>query len=406
MATNPPPQTHELIGFPEHFMGVRKETFKELFIEDLVTIQRYLSKELFVTNTWFSEPSLSHKELSLWVAGNAMNCMASTSYRNWTQLSSSAEQLYWNRLIWRLVHLAPIGHIFSQNVLGRKPSRTWNPVTESHEEYFQGQRMTISPSNRPLSPTSIGLSLFLKLFPEYKEDVDCGMELFALFDFFDSAPNPDNPLVYALRKSLRVTVLDQHRPLPFFWESFIRLVFASSPQDLMQFETRQPGDNQVHSEDEIAEYMNFGRRRAPAQTAPEQPSNNPPDKNSSDTQVLDKIYTLVSSGIESGEFKVNCGGALVHKVAGKYYFVYPIVFKRLVSAFEQAYPETSLTESTLETLLVGQKILTPVNATLTKPDSETIPITLAEISGKAILNIIADPKSYQDNLIITIGSPL
>ena len=215
---------------PPYYMPVTEQEFKDDYLADREKVAGWVGK-LFEQNVFDKELSLSHEQLSLWVGSYAMDLMSESSYRSWT-FDDYKDKTKWTRIIWRLVHIYPLGFLISKFKFSKGDGeRTWNPAVESFTAFSKGYTVMISPSNRYIHGSTISQAMYQEVFGGVDDFEDNNSIMLAVFDAFSARPNPDNPLFASLRRAIKKTLYITPYKVPYFWYSFLDHLYGSIPNE-------------------------------------------------------------------------------------------------------------------------------------------------------------------------------
>lgn len=414
-----------------HFSGLEENYFNEFFqpSSDLVASQ---IGDLYRQNRYFGAPTLSHQQLAFWAGQYAMYSVSNTSYRFWADSDSYNDDLPWKLALWRLMHVLPLGHAFSDYAFRINDLLSWNPLQKP-----AGRGMEVKGSNRPLYGNCISQGLFHKLFPEYFDEPSA-MFLNALLDAFSPAPNRDNPFYIAIRNALRVTIIKSPYPIPFFWHKFIVQFLSKSEIDLANYiaSTTVTNEPSLFSIKQIDE-MNAANiePQLPSVPIPEPVENKTEQSNNSFTsqienvknsdsitvpaaenlvmetnfseiespdyghitKLLHEIGLLVCEKVESGSFPVNAPSAFGHKIDDRFFISYPAGINKIQSLLNDR-----VDVDTLDTFLRSLTIIIVRDAMLTRPSGNVVDIKLAELHRQFVPAFFPDHESLPNNPNIRI----
>ncbi|GAA5143578.1 hypothetical protein [Thalassotalea piscium] len=423
---------------PAPMRQVDNETHKETYIKDLRCVQEHFG-DLTIQNRFDGKPTLCHEQMVFKVGSDAMNILMNTSYRYWTEDQNMCNGDLWQRLIWRVLSVYPLGFAFEEfSLRNNNPiGPSWNPVHKNIASYSPSGYLNLTPSKRTLSGSNISQAVFMKLFSEYFDgNFESAMISFAIVDVFSNAPNKDNPLFSALRAAIRKQVIFDYFPMPFFWYSFVHHILGTSTEDLVAFQQavnkNQKEVSQYHiSPAEPVQSSPVVDRQEKVETTPvtyrnsqpiEKPSINNervgPEANavrlsgqkvkpSYKLNIEDLVLFLgkyISDGLLDEKIKINKTGAQLHKVNGKFYFVYPVTIKLMAEHYNTFNNIEILTEKTLSELLISHNIIRIMKGEINRSFGEPIPIELAEINKQDTSKFIPLLFKPDDNPAISIIS--
>lgn len=415
-----------------HFSGFEEHYFNETFQPSANKIEKQMG-DLFGQNRFYGAPTLSHQQLSCWLGQYAMYSIPNTSFRSWADSDSYNDDLPWKLAVWRLLHILPLGHAFSDTSFRINDLLSWNPLQQPATK-----GMEIKGSNRPLYANSISQGLFHKLFPEYFEEASSNF-LNAILDVFAPTPNRDNPFYMAIRNAIRATVIKSPYPLPYFWHKFIVQFIAKSDQDIANYHLsiNSPVDTNQFSikpitESIASEVINYGDKQ---RTLDEQMMSNSSDDTpllpqtdkvtetgainestylrelisqtdfteitSPDyehvTLLLNEIGALVSQKIENGDFPINAPSAFAHKVDDRFFLRYPQGINMIHSLLDDG-----VSAETLDSYFQSLALIVLRDGLLTKPNAAVDDIKLAELHQQFVPIFFPEVETLPNNQNIRI----
>lgn len=362
---------------PQYFKPVSDDEFESLYLEDRRKVERWISK-LFDQNSFLGYQSLSHAQLSIWVGGHAMDLISESSFRAWTFDDYKDKQL-WSRIIWRLVHLYPLGflitnHKFQSNTI----SSSWNPAYQSLDDFSSNTNVHISLSNRKIAGETVALTLYMKIFGEITEFEDNGGIGMALADCFSSSPNIDNPLFVTLRRAIKKTLYKSFYPVPYFWQNFLLHLYSSIP----------------------SEYNDCIKLLKSSPLAIQKETSRPLKTATISIDGFKTLYSEFTKSIELGELLVNTKGAVVHKVADHYFAVHPLWLRSMVTSFPENEKDSRILE--LEKLLIDENMIVGYDGKINIPGKNGFDINLMLLHEDLAKMLPQEVLSLEDNPAISI----
>lgn len=384
---------------PKGFISVRDDEFNKTFQADREKISSWIGG-IFQQNLFDDKLSISHAQLTNWVGGYSMRAIASTSYRSWT-FDDNKNRVLWERLIWRIVHIYPLGFLITRYKYYISETRgSWNPSFQSLESYSKNSAIWLDVSNRSINGGPVSLSMYLKIFGDDIGFSDQASIMQAVCDVFSHSPNTDNPLYAALRRAIKSTILRNPYPLPYFWEDFLLHLYSSIPSELAHISTVSFNNGNVEDFN-LAELL---KENSPTNT---KPTLNEANTNINEEQEVkndiikdfEVNFKVMCDKLASGEFKANQKGALLHKVDNFYFMVHPMWLEKLVPYMPESIKENYITEL-LDTLIVNKKIA--IYSAKINVKNNGFPIKLACLNPKVADTLPANIIALQNNDIISI----
>jgi hypothetical protein len=289
-------------------------------------------------NKFNDKMSLNHRQLCNWIGGKAFTAFESSSSRFWSENDKSNLILEWNLMLWRYIHVLPLGFLVANHTLKSEPYRSWNPAYQSVREFAGGRQLYIEKSNRPLSGNTIALGIYHRIFGH--EDVDPSVYR-AFLDAFSNLPNADNPFHYALRRAIKNTLFPHPYPLPFYWDECFSQVFARSPDEVAEFRMNlsfggtEQFDFEAHSRSKGQPVI-----EVPATVQPQldesMPETSPvADSASTLPSFFRPLMNVLSSQFNAHPNPVNSKGSMFHRVGNYWFMVHPVVLNIALKEINQ-----------------------------------------------------------------------
>jgi|TARA_B110000211_G_scaffold188405_1_gene214263 hypothetical protein len=315
---------------PPYFKSVTDKEFDDNFIADRNKVIDWVGV-LFTQNVFDNEVTMSHDQLTNWLGSWGMGLTGMSSYKAWT-FEDYADKSKWERIVWRLFHVYPLGFLISRykfyklDYLG-----TWNPAVESFATYSKGTTTNMMTSNRHINGASIAQAMYMKIFGEITEFEDNASIALALYDVFSANPNIDNPLFVTLRRAFKKTLCVNAYPLPYFWNDFILHLFGSVPseyKDISHLITIQDKDPKNFKLDDVL-YQGDVDIEVQQPLVEENNEKSQAVIISADENMFNAIFNRLCSMLDSEEYSFNGKGAVLHKIENHYFLVHPLWVNRI-----------------------------------------------------------------------------
>lgn len=347
---------NEYTQVPSYFKPVTDEKFEETFLADRTKVSNWVGT-VFNQNLFDDQLTMSHDKLTIWLGSWGMGLTDISSYKAWT-FDDYADRVKWDRLVWRLFHVYPLGFLISRYKFYKLDNLgTWNPAVESLEQYSKGSNIKMLTSNRHINGAAIAQAMYLKIFGEIADFEDNASISLALYDVFSANPNIDNPLFVTLRRAFKKTLCVNAYPLPYFWNDFISHLFGSVPSEyrevahLITIQDKNLNDFNLNEAAFQGKMHPQKIKKDDIQVVTDLVADDA--NNTTMDKLFQSIFTRLCARIASGEYGFNGKGAILHKIENHYFLVHPLWINREC----ENSPDESLQEQVITHALACENIL-------------------------------------------------
>lgn len=409
------PKNSHFFEIPSSMRFVDDQTHKETYEKDLEMICAYFG-DLAEQNRFAGLKTLCHHQLVNKVGSDAINMLMNTSMKYWSEDTLPMIDGTWQRLLWRIVTVYPLGFAFENySIRDNNPiGPNWNPLLISLPSYCPSGNIKIEPSQRVLSGANISQGIFLKLFPEYYTAKFSPMIMFAIMDVFSTNPNNDNPLFVALRNAIRKQIINDYFPIPYFWDEFIYHVISTSTEDILKYEEVKDHKSHLYEPMSVAPSQPIIVQHQPLEpitenelTSSDIPSNEISSYGESEIEhMIMELGELFSNALLEEEYYMNRVGAQMHRIEGSYYFVFPVAIHNLAAKYNKSKGRDLLTGESLVELLMSNNVIRVMNAQIVLDGRPNKDIQLAEINKGDHSKFVPIMLKPEDNLSIKIISSI
>jgi hypothetical protein len=325
---------NQFIDVPPFMKSVTDQEFNDTFLVDRQKVQDWVGV-LFTQNLFDDQLSMPHDKLTNWLGSWGMGLTDISSYKAWT-FDDYADKTKWERLVWRLFHIYPLGFLISRYKFYKlQNSGTWNPAVEPLSQFSRGGSLNMTKSNRHINGATIAQAMYMKIFGEISDFEDNASISLALYDVFSAKPNIDNPLFVTLRRAFKKTLCLTAYPLPYFWNDFILHLFGSVPSDYREVShliTTQDNDpatfdlnKVIYKGDEPEVAQDDIKQSSPAPIL----VNDVVNEESPDEKLFNSLFNALCSKLTSAEYAFNGKGAVLHKIENHFFLVHPLWVNKL-----------------------------------------------------------------------------